>query len=131
MNGVDTNVIVRYVTGDDAAQSATARELMLQVRDEDDTLLINNIVLCELVWVMESAYGFEKADVVTTLQKLLATRQLEFEDRDIARRALGDYQSSSADFADCLIGSSNQFRDCSTTWTFDRSAQKLPYFEAL
>jgi predicted nucleic-acid-binding protein len=131
MNGVDTNVLIRYLTGDDPEQAARARELMLRVRDTDDQLLVSDIVLCEVVWVLRTAYGLDKPDVVATLDKLLSTRQLEFADRDLVRLALADFRASSADFADCLLGRRNHTRTGSPTWTFDRGTQALSYFRML
>jgi predicted nucleic-acid-binding protein len=131
VTGVDTNVLVCYLTGDDPAQTARARDLMRRVSQADDRLLVHDIVLCELVWVLQTAYGFDKADIVATLDKLLSTRQMEFSDRDLIRLAVDDFRANSADFADCLLGRQNSARTGQPTWTFDRGTRALPYFRLL
>ena len=65
MIGLDTNVLLRYLLQDDAAQAArAAREL-----ERDERFLIDGIVLCELVWVLEAGYGCSRADIVGALER--------------------------------------------------------------
>jgi predicted nucleic-acid-binding protein len=62
---------------------------------------------------------------------LLATAQLRATDASAVSTALQRFRSSSADFADCLLGVSNQSAGCEYTATFDRKASKLPEFRLL
>ena len=104
MIGVDTNVLLRYLLKDDAAQAGRAeREL-----ERDERFLIDGIVLCEVVWVLEAGYGFSRTDIGAALDKILATAQFEVESKDLARLALNDFRNSAADFSACLIGRRNQ-----------------------
>ena len=52
MRGLDTNVLVRYLTADDAKQTALAEKLLEQASERDQPLFIPVLVLCELVWVL-------------------------------------------------------------------------------
>lgn len=131
MTGIDTHVLVRYLTQDDPAQTTRVNALMAETEASDERLFVNDVVVCELIWVLESAYKFDKADVVAALNMILATRHLEFEDKDRLRLALDDYRTSHADFSDCIIGRRNHGRSCSTTWTMDRGTRDLPYFQML
>jgi predicted nucleic-acid-binding protein len=131
MTGADTNVLVRFLTQDDPGQAAKVNALMAESEARDERLFASNVVVCELVWVLESAYKLDKAEIAAALEQMLATRQLEFEDRDLLRRALSDYRTSRADFADCVIGRQNAAQPCTRTWTLDRGAAGLPFFELL
>ena len=131
MTGVDTNVLVRFLTQDDPGQAARVNALMAEAEARDDRLFANNVVVCELIWVLESGYGFDKADTAHAVELMLATRQLEFEDRNLLRQALGDYRTGKADFADCVIGRRNAAQSCAKTWTLDRGAADLPFYELL
>ncbi|MEW6756033.1 MAG: type II toxin-antitoxin system VapC family toxin [Candidatus Latescibacterota bacterium] len=131
MTGIDTNVLVRYLTQDDPDQAARVNALMSETEARDERLFANDVVLCELVWVLESAYQFDKADIAGAVDRLLATRQLEFEDKDLLRLALDDYRASSADFSDCLIGRRNAAGHCTTTWSLDRGMGGLSLFSLL
>lgn len=97
----------------------------------DSPCLINGIVLSELVWVLEFAYGYEKALVAEVLETILATSQFEIEDKDAAWAALSDYRNTGADFSDCLVGWINQRLGCEHTVTFDRATRALDGFRLL
>jgi predicted nucleic-acid-binding protein len=125
--GLDTNVLLRYLLKDDAGQAARAeREL-----ERGDRFLIDGIVLCELVWVLEAGYGFSRADIAAALERIAATAQFEVESQDLVLAALDDFRRSAADFSDCLIGRRNRSRGASETVTFDRTLRGLAGFRLL
>ena len=76
-------------------------------------------MLCELAWVLESAYAYTTRDIASVLEQMLMTAKFEIQGRDTAWRALCDYRSSSADFADYFIGHENRRMGCEVTVTFD------------
>lgn len=69
MTGLDTNVLVRYLTQDDPAQSAKAVQAIESAVERNETLFITGIVVCELVWVLEGAYGYSRTDIADALEK--------------------------------------------------------------
>jgi predicted nucleic-acid-binding protein len=131
MIGLDTNVLVRHLVGDDAAQTARARALLAARCTADDPGFVNRIVLCELVWVLARAYGFGRTLIAEALERLLNAAELQFEERDTAVEALGLYRDGKADFADCFVGLLNRAAGCERTMTFDRDAGDLAEFEAV
>ena len=131
MIGLDTNVLVRYLVQDDPGQSRKATQVIAKRCTRDDPGVVNRIVLCELVWVLESAYGYSKDTIVAVLEKLLRTSQLKIEDMQSAWIAFRMYQKGKADFADCLLGTTNRFGGCIETVTFDQAASKLEVFQLL
>lgn len=131
MIGLDTNVLVRYLVQDDPGQSRKATQVIATRCTRDDPGLINRIVLCELVWVLESAYGYSQETIVAVLEKLLRTSQLKIEDTQSAWTSFRMYQKGKADFADCLLGATNRLGGCNETVTFDRAASKLEDFQLL
>ena len=126
MNGLDTNVLIRYLVADDKTQAAKAKRYI-----ESGPSYVNGIVLSEVVWVLESAYGYEKAAVVTVLERLLSTHEVEVEDADVALAALHDYHRSTAGFTDCLIGQRNAAHGCNETGAFDKRAKGVARFKML
>ncbi len=127
MIGLDTNVLVRYLLRDDPVQAARAeREL-----ERNERFLIDSIVLCELVWVLETGYGFSRTEIAAALERILATAQFEIESKDLALAALDDFRRSAADFSDCLIGRRNRAAGVPETVTFDRSLKGLEGFRLL
>ena len=131
MIGIDTNVLVRHLVQDDPSQSRVATQVITKQCTRDDPGFINRIVLCELVWVLESAYGYSKDTIAAVLDKLLRTNQLKIEDTQSAWTAFRMYQKGKADFADCLLGATNRIGGCEWTVTFDQPASKLEGFQLL
>ena len=129
MKALDTNVLVRYLVQDEPDQSLRAARFIEHATSGGERLLIDVIVLCELAWVLESAYRYPKANLAEALEAILLTAQFEVEAKDNAWQALADYRHSRADFADCLIGRLNQSHGCDVTATFDTSLKGLPAFE--
>jgi predicted nucleic-acid-binding protein len=121
MKGLDTNVLVRYLTQDEPRQAAIAeREISEAVRG-GESLLVQPIVLCELVWVLESAYDVTRMEVAATLERILRTAQFEIPQKETAWGALTDYRTGKGDFADYFIGRANADAGADVTLTFDRA----------
>ena len=131
MKGLDTNVLARYLTQDDPAQSRAVDTLVSKAIDEGEPLHIDDIVLCELVWVLRGVYRKEKAVIVTALEKIAGTALFSFNDREVLRRAIADYRGGGGDFADYLIGHRNRRAGCERTVTFDRGLKGAQTFSVL
>lgn len=131
MIGIDTNVLVRYLTQDDARQARAVDVFLSDAVDKRERLRIDDIVLCELVWVLRGAYRFSKATIVSTLDKILSTGPISFDDRELLRKALHDYRDGDGDFADHVIGYRNIKAGCEQTVTFDRSLASSASFNLL
>lgn len=131
MTGVDTNVLVRFLTRDHSEQYERAKTFLTSECTTDNPGYVNPIVLCEVVWVLKSAYKCTRDEIAGTLEMILQTRQLEIGDRDAVRLALRAYRDSGADFADCLIERQNQDAGCAETVTFDRDATTLESFRLI
>lgn len=125
MIGLDTNILVRYIVQDDAAQAAAATALIEGECNAENPAWVDCVVLCELVWVLESAYDYTRATVAEVLRTMLTSAELRIEASDMAWSALRGYQSGGADFADCLIGLRNRQAGCETTATFDKRAGRM------
>ncbi len=131
MRGLDTNVLVRYLTQDDPAQARRANAAIGQIAAKRERCHLSVIVLCELVRVLRGAYGFPKSTIVIALDKILETAQFSIEDRDRVRRALEAFERGRGDFADYLIGIGNRDSGCEETLTFNRSLKGSEFFALL
>jgi len=103
VNALDTNVLVRYLVLDDAEQAERATALVEGTAARGEKLLVVHVVLCELVWVLASAYRRPRTEIARTLSAILRTAQFVVEDVDVARRALARYEDGRGDFADYLV----------------------------
>ena len=130
MIGLDTNVVVRLLVGDDASQQRVARDYIARHSSPDAPAWINRIVAVEIAWVLERSYAFERAQIAAAFEKLLDTAELAFEDHDIVRQAVAAYRRG-AGFADALVAAGNDAAGCATTITFDSAAAKRLHHFAL
>jgi predicted nucleic-acid-binding protein len=128
MLGIDTNVLVRYLTRDDQPQYERARRLIDRDVRKSEPVLVSLLVLLETEWVLRSRYEMAKLDIVTAFSALLDTADLSLEDESSIETAIYSWKDSAADFADCLIAARNRSLGCRSTATFDGGALKLVGF---
>lgn len=128
MIGVDTNILVRYLTRDDEQQWQQA----VAVIKQNQPCFVANIVLCELVWVLRGRnYGFGKDEIINTLEAMLHSSVFEFESRSIVYQALQRYKQGLADFSDYLIGAIASQAGCTETVSFDSKLKEEKGFRCL
>jgi predicted nucleic-acid-binding protein len=116
MLAIDTNLIVRYLTGDHPAQSAHARSLI-----DGQAVFAAITVMLEVEWVLRSTYEYGSAEVARALRAFAGLPTVTVEDSAIAAAAL-DLVDTGIDFADALhLGKSTH---CKGFVTFDRRFAK-------
>lgn len=123
MIGLDTNVLVRYIMQDDTKQAAKATKLVESLSPEEPGF-VTLVSVVELVWVLSSCFDLRREQIAQALDALLRAKQLVVAQTDQVVRALRTYNSSSADFADCLIERTASSAGCAKTMTFDVAASK-------
>ena len=128
MIGLDTNVLVRFIVKDDARQAAAARRLVARAVASGERILLQPIVLCELVWVLDTAYGFSRAEILDVLDRIILAAEFETPSRDEIGLAVEDYRARLGDFADCVVGRLNEIAGAASTYTFDRGLRRHSAF---
>ncbi len=121
--GIDSNILVRFLTKDDEVQFEHASRLLGQA--EDRSLFLGVIVLVEVNWTLRSVYQRPAKEVLRTLEDLVDARQFTVEDRDEVVRAIGIARDTGTDFSDALIALRNEGIGCTRTATFDRRALRI------
>ena len=94
MIGLDTNILVRYLTQDDPDQSKKASLEIEKGLAAGHMFFITDIVMCELVWVLESAYEYDHREIIPVLENILRTKQFRFENKDLLWKSLTAYSLS-------------------------------------
>ena len=112
----DTNVLLRFVLGDDSEQYALALDAMEQA----EAVVVTNHALCEMAWVLRSRYGVTRENIVATISLLRETKNVVIDSTAV------DYGLSvlaaGADFADGVIAYEGQRLGGNTFVSFDRKA---------
>jgi|688.fasta_scaffold688200_2 predicted nucleic-acid-binding protein len=127
MLALDTNVLVRYLVQDDAVQSAKAAQA-IEALTPNHPGFISCIVLCEVNWVLKTAYKLGKKERIEILQRILSVSVFEIERLACCAKALRRYGQELADFSDYLIHEIAKEAGYPTVLTFDANAQKSEGF---
>lgn len=126
VQAIDTNVLVRYITGDDEVQLERASRLI----ESGEPKLINPIVLVELSWVLNSVYRLSRRVIAETLKQIGGCGYFIYKRPQPIRAAI-EYFIDGFDLADALILCINAQDGAAITYTFDRKAAHLPGYELL
>jgi predicted nucleic-acid-binding protein len=116
---LDTNVLVRYLTWDDAKQASAAATII----DADETISISTLVLCELAWVLRHAYHYTDADLDSAISGIIESRNVMC-DREAAEMGLAMLRKG-GDFADGVVENDAMRAKCRHIVTFDRQFARL------
>ncbi|KVO28917.1 DNA-binding protein [Burkholderia ubonensis] len=115
----DTNVLLRTIVDDDEAQTTRAVELL----ETADMVAVSLQTLCELVWVLRSRYGVDRADIASALRALLSTSNVVV-NRPAAEAGLA-LLDAGGDFADGVIAYDGTWLGAETFVSFDKKAVSL------
>ena len=126
MRAVDTNVLIRLITRDDAKQTAAAEAFVAA------GAWVSHLVLVEAMWVMESVYELSAEKIGVTVAMLLNHATLTIQDADVVAAALGRFRRRAApDFSNCLVLEIARKAGNLPLGTFDRGLGKIDGAERL
>lgn len=117
---VDTNVFLRFLTGDDPEKARRAEILFERAVRGEVTLVISLLVVAEIVWTLESFYKLEKADIAAKVEMILSTPHLECPEAEVILQALDFYAERNVDFIDAYHAFALKEQGISRISTFDR-----------
>ena len=128
MQAVDTNVLIRILVTDD--EQIEQVELARKFAKKAKLLFVPQIVQVELVWVLDGAYGLDKANIIRILQHLQANEAFQLQNESEFSEALQLFQSNNVDFSDSLIFAESRRENCYVV-TFDKKFSRLPNVKCL
>lgn len=124
MIAVDTNVLVRYLVGDEVEQARAARNLLEGLTPENPGFICREVAI-EVVWVLERAYGFTRVQIADVFLELIATDSVVVEVADDVASAIFRYRQGGVDFADLMILSAAERVGAAPLHTFDRRLARM------
>jgi predicted nucleic-acid-binding protein len=128
MIGLDTNVLVRYLTQDDPVQSPKAAEMIERCLTEQNPGFISIVAMVETVWVLDRAYRLAAHRIAAALERMLQADTFVVENEQEVFTAMIALKKGHS-FADAIITALGAKAGCSFTLTFDRKALHLPGFK--
>ena len=125
MIALDTNVIVRFLARDDERQARIVYDRLKQAELARESLFVPMAVLLETIWVLGSAYGKSRDDILGAIEQMRRMPIFEFEKDEAVERLVSEGKRSKADLADILIAHSAECDGCELGLTFDKNAAGL------
>jgi len=127
--GLDTNILIRYLTQDDAVQSPKATEIIESRLSEVNPGFVSVVAMAETVWVLDRAYGFAPPQIAAAVERMLQIEVLVIENEQEVFAAMVALKHGRGSFADALITELGARAGCIHTLTFDNKALRLPGFK--
>lgn len=118
---VDTNILVRHLTGDPLAQASRATRFL----EAADDLLLADLILAEVAYVLESFYETPRVQVAETLRAILAFPAIRVVDGDLLLRAVEVYDVHRLDFADAYLVACAERTGVGEIASFDRAIDRV------
>ena len=118
---VDTNVLIRHLTGDPPAQARLATRYLEQA----DELLLPDLILAEVAYVLESFYEVARSEVAEALRAVLTFRATRVVDAPLLMRTVELYEVHRLDFADAYLAASAERSGVGVVASFDRGLDKV------
>jgi predicted nucleic acid-binding protein len=118
---IDTNVLVRHLTGDPPDQAARASRLIADA----DALLLSDLIVAEIVYVLSSVYQASRAEIAGTLRAILAFDTIRVVDAELLQRVVEVYEFDRLDFPEAYLVASAERSGVGLIASFDRSIDRV------
>ncbi len=118
---VDTNILVRHLTGDPPAQAARATRYLAAA----DDLLLPDLILAEVAYVLESFYEVGRPEVAAALRAIVGFPAIRVVDETLLSRTIELYEVDRLDFADAYLVASAETTGVGIVASFDRAIDRV------
>ncbi len=123
---VDTNLIVRFLTGEPEEQAVRAKNLFAANDSGELVLRVVPLVVAEVVFVLSGkVYGYERREVASALTAFLQSPSLDVQERDVVLLALELYRDHPIDYVDACFAATARLADHDVA-SFDADFEKIP-----
>ena len=123
---IDANVILRYFTKDPPEMAEAAFKTFSAAQEGLILLVLAPITVAEVVWVLESFYGYAKFQIAETISQFLRSDGLEVIDQELLIHALSLYHEKNIDFADALLAGFALSQGVMQVYSFDNHFGRIP-----
>ncbi len=131
MKALDTNILIRFLVGDDPHQADLVLKRFKRAENEKEILFVPLLVVLETIWVLESVDNAPRAEIIDSIEELMLIPILSFEALMGIQGFISSARESGADLSDLLIGHGAKLSGCERVITFDKKASKTHLFELL
>ena len=129
MKAIDTNILIRFLVGDDELQAKKVYSIFKKAESEKKELFVPLLVVLEMIWVLESVYDISRTEILDSISDLLLMPIFKFDQQSALQQLVHSAQGNKYDLSDLLIAHSAKINGCKAVITFDKKASKFKLFE--
>ncbi len=121
---IDTNPFIRYFTNDIPELAERVENLLKRAKQGQVKLMVNELIVAEIVWVLESVYEMKKGQISKLLEAIFNTHNLEIPNKTVLKEAAEIYKEKNIDFIDAYTVSYMKVREVTKLCSFDKKHMK-------
>lgn len=126
MRFLDTNILVRYLTGDDPEKAKASFALLLRLERGEEAVMTSDIVIAETVYVLQSrTYGMHRERIRDLMEPIIESRGLRLPRKSLYARAFDLYCSSRISFADAFNAAYMESRGLNEIYSYDTDFDRI------
>lgn len=122
---VDANIIIYFITGTPKEKAELALKLMQEAEAGHIDLRISAVTIAEVVWVLDSVFGFSPQEIAERLSAFIRAEGIEVSERDVLLETLVDYRDKNVDFVDAYLAAHARANGPRKVFTFDQHFERL------
>lgn len=122
---LDTNVLMRYLAGDDEHKAQRALNLLIRVERGEEKLITSPLVIFETVFLLQRSYGVSRQRVRELVLPVISLRNLHLPDKNIFYRAFDIYVDKNISFADAYITAYMFDEEITRIYSWDKDFDKI------
>jgi predicted nucleic acid-binding protein len=121
---VDSNVLLRFLTGTPPHLAARARRLLRRAADGELRFRVTNVVIAEVIWVLGSGYKADPKMIGDAIRAIVSTEGIKVDDEDVVMDALRAMEDADVDYTDAFVAASARAHG-EPVATFDSDFRRL------
>ena len=121
---MDTNPFIRYFTNDIPELAERVENLLKRAKQGQVRLIVNELIIAEIIWVLESVYEMKKGQIFKLLEAMFNTHNLEIPNRTVIKEAAEIYKERNIDFIDAYTVSYMKAKGITKLCSFDKKHMK-------
>ncbi len=128
---LDTNILLRHLTGDDEEKARACQELLVRVERGEETVVTSDLVIAEAVFILQSTrqYGLRREQICRLLEPVVRLRGLRLPNKALYSRAFELYCETSLGFVDAYNAAYMEARSLTEIYSYDTDFDRLEGIE--
>jgi predicted nucleic acid-binding protein len=128
---VDTNIFLRYLTGDDPEKFERCKDLFKQALEKKVVLLTSGMVIAEIIWTLSSFYKVPKDEIIEKVSVIINTSNLKIPDKKLISETLTLYSQKNIDYIDAYNSVFMSENDCGQIFSYDKDFDRIENIKRL